>query len=195
MVVLRPQFTLPAGGLCGALVLAAACGCSSASPHASAGASASASPSPRGSAAAGPIQITDAYLPQPGSPDVAAVYFTVTDTSAETDTLLSAASAPSAQVTLMSETSSGNAESMSEITGGLLIPAHGSVALGPGGYHVMLTDPAVPLKQGGTVALTLTFRHAGKVVLDVPITSLLSDAQTGSGATDDATSMSGMPGM
>lgn len=130
-----------------------------------------------------------------GVPDVAAVYFTVTDTSAETDTLLSAASAPSAQVTLMSETSSGNAESMSEITGGLLIPAHGSVALGPGGYHVMLTDPAVPLKQGGTVALTLTFRHAGKVVLDVPITSLLSDAQTGSGATDDATSMSGMPGM
>lgn len=199
MVVLRPQSTLPVGA-CAALLLAAACGCSSATPRpnaagAPASPSTNPSPSPRGSASAGPIRITDAYLPQPASPDVAAVYFTVTDASAQADTLLSATSVPAAQVELMSETSSGNAESMSEMSGGLLVPAHGNVALGPGGYHVMLTDPVVPLKQGGTVALTLTFRRAGKLVLDVPITSLLSDAQTGSGATDAATSMSNMPGM
>ncbi|MBR7834466.1 copper chaperone PCu(A)C [Actinospica durhamensis] len=208
------HFSLPAGaavrarrglgaGLSAAALLGAACACSSAASPASgaqavaaARASASASPSPRGSASSGPIRITGAYLPQPASPDVAAVYFTVADTGDQSDTLLSATSVPAAQVALMSEVSSGGAESMTVVAGGLSIPAHGQLAFTTGGYHVMLTDPAVPLEQGGTVQLTLTFRRAGKVTLDVPITSLLSDAVTGSDATsDDATSMAGMPGM
>jgi periplasmic copper chaperone A len=37
------------------------------------------------------------------------------------------------------------------------IPAHGSVALAPGGTHVMLMDLARPLKVGTTVEMTLTF--------------------------------------
>lgn len=184
--------TLAAGG-CAAAMLLATCACSSAAGKSADAAAASASPSPRGSASAGSIQITDAYLPQPASADVAAVYFTVTDTGDEPDRLLSATSVPSAQASLMSESSSGNAESMSMVSGGLPISAHGKLVLAAGGYHVMLTDPVVPLKQGGTVLLTLTFQHAGKVSLDVPITSLLSDAQTG--ATPEETAMAGMPGM
>ena len=207
------HFRLPAGtavrvrrglgaALSAAAVLGAACACSSASPGSGAQAGPAAarspagvSPSPRGSASSGPIRITDAYLPQPAGPDVAAVYFTVADTGDQPDTLLSAASVPAAQVSLMSESAGGGAESMAVVAGGLSIPAHGQLAFTTGGYHVMLTDPAVPLKQGGTVQLTLTFRRAGKVTLDVPITSLLSDAVTGSDATSDATSMAGMPGM
>jgi copper(I)-binding protein len=188
-----------AAAVCTAATLAAACACSSAPAGTGAQAAAvaaSVSPSsPRGSASAGPIRITGAYLPQPASPDVAAVYFNVADTSAQADVLLSATSVSAAQASLMSETTSGGAETMTTLAGGLPIPAHGEVALGPGGYHLMLTDPAVPLKQGGTVLLTLTFRHAGKVRLDVPITSLLSDAQTGSGATAGSSDMSNMPGM
>lgn len=192
------RFNLPAcralaAGGCAAAVLLAACACSSTPGGSTGAAAASASPSPRGSASAGSIRITDAYLPQPASADVASVYFTVADTGAEPDTLLSASSVPSAQVSLMVETTDGNTESMTVVSGGVLIPAHGEAVFSDGGYHVMLTDPVVPLKQGGTVLLTLAFQHAGKISLDVPITSLLSDAQTGSSATSD--SMPGMPGM
>ncbi|WP_051450795.1 copper chaperone PCu(A)C [Actinospica robiniae] len=209
----HPRFPLPvrfdararrgsAAVACTAVAFATACACSSTSSDsgakaaaAAAAASASASPSPRGSASAGPIRITDAYLPQPASPDVAAVYFLVADTSAQADVLLSATSVPSAQVSLMTESTSGGAESMTPLADGLPIPGNSEVALGPGGYHVMLTDPAVPLKQGGTVRLTLTFRDAGKVQVDVPITSLLSDAQTGSDPASGGSDMTDMPGM
>jgi copper(I)-binding protein len=157
--------------------------------------SASSSPSPRGSAAAGSIEISGAYLPQPASADVAAVYFTVTDTGDQPDVLLSATSSPASQASLMRESTSDGAESMTALSGGLPIPAHGQVTLAAGGDHLMLTDPATPLKQGDTVVLALSFAHAGTVTLRVPVTSLLSDALTGSTATGAATSMAGMPGM
>lgn len=186
-------------GVC-ALTALAATACSSASPgHRAAvsggnpAAAASPSPSPRGSASAGPIRITGAYLPQPASPDVAAVYFTVADDSDQADVLVSAACVPSAQVSLMQESSSGGADSMTMLPSGLPIPAHGQVALAPDGYHVMLTDPAVPLEQGGTVLLTLHFAHAGNVLLEVPVTSLFSDALTAPTTTEG--SMAAMPGM
>jgi len=188
-------------GLC-ALVASSAAACSSTSTAKasdSAGqanaASPGASPQPRGSASAGSIRITGAYLPQPASPDVAAAYFTIADTGDQADVLVSAASTPTAQAALMNESTANGAETMTTLTGGLPIPAHGEVTLGPDGYHLMLTDPASPLKQGGTVTLALRFEHAGTVTVKVPVTSLLSDAMTGSTATATAGSMAGMPGM
>ncbi|MGH3415399.1 MAG: copper chaperone PCu(A)C [Actinocrinis sp.] len=186
-----------------AIALSAATACSSAStssPGAAADghSAAAASPSPtplRGSASAGPIQITGAYLPQPASPDVAAVYFTVADTAEQSDVLVSASSTPAAQAMLMRESAVNGAESMTALAGGLPIPARGRVTLAPGGYHLMLTDPAVPLKQGGSVMITLRFRNAGTVTVKVPVTSLLSDALTGPTATAATSSMAAMPGM
>jgi copper(I)-binding protein len=213
------RFTLPGfraphartglvGGACATVALAATA-CSSTTPsdhsvsdgHAgSVTISAStvaptASPSPRGSATAGSIRITGAYLPQPATADVAAAYFTIADTGDQADTLISATSAPAAQAMLMTESTAGGAESMTALTGGLPIPAHGQVTLTPGGYHLMLTDPATPLEQGGTVVLTLHFEHAGTVTLKVPVTSLLSDALAGPAPTGGASSTAGTPGM
>jgi copper(I)-binding protein len=45
----------------------------------------------------------------------------------------------------------------------LPLPANKPVELKPGGYHVMLMDLGQPLKEGDTVAITLTFEDkAGK---------------------------------
>ena len=184
----------------------AAAGCSASSPAAASnaaagGATASAAAQPRGSASAAGIVVSGAYIPQPATSDVAAAYFTVTDTGGRSDVLTSATCVPSAQASLMSETTSGGAESMTMLPGGLTVPAHGSLTLAPDGYHLMLTDPATPLKQGGTVELTLHFAHAGFVRIAVPVTSLLSDAMTSPGtsatatATGTGTGMPGMPGM
>jgi copper(I)-binding protein len=83
---------------------------------------------------------------------------------------------------------------MTDLPHGLAIPAQTSVALGPGGFHLMLTDPAAPLTAGGTVALTLHFQRAGTVTVRVPVTSLLSDALT-SPAASGAAGQDDMPGM
>jgi copper(I)-binding protein len=163
-------------------VTTAACASSAASPGAAATVAAAATTAvsgPRGSASLGEIKITDAYIPQPASPDVATAYFTVTDVGSQGDVLLSATSKPASQASLMQESESGaNADTMTDITGGLSIPANGAVELGPGGYHLMLTNPASTLRAGETVVLALHFKNSGTVTLNVPVTSLLSDAQT-----------------
>ena len=52
---------------------------------------------------------------------------------------------------------------MRPVSGGLLIEPGKSVALAPGGYHIMFTDLKKPLKQGDKFAATLEFEKAGKV--------------------------------
>jgi copper(I)-binding protein len=159
-------------------VTTAACGASS-TPARTVTATTSAASGPRGSASVGEIKITDAYIPQPASPDVAAAYFTVTDLGTAGDVLLSATSKPASQATLMQQSDTGaNAGVMTNMTSGLSIPAKGAVELGPGGYHLMLTNPVSVLTQGETVVLNLRFKVSGTVTLKVPVTSLLSDAQT-----------------
>lgn len=174
-----------------ALTAAISSGCASATPAAHASAAA-----PRGSASLGTLTIADAYIPQPAGRDVAAAYFTVTEHGGQGDVLLSASSVPASQATLMQESSAGAAaETMTDLPHGLAIPAQTSVALGPGGYHLMLTDPAAPLTAGGTVSLTLRFQHAGTVTLRVPVTSLLSDALTSSAGAGTTAGTTDMPGM
>jgi len=52
------------------------------------------------------------------------------------------------------------------------IPAGQTVALQPGGLHVMLLGLKQPLKQGTSYPLTLTFQRAGSVTVTVPIQDL-----------------------
>ena len=55
---------------------------------------------------------------------------------------------------------------MRELKDGLAIPAHGSVGLTPGGYHLMFTHLTHPLTKGETVKATLNFEHAGPVEVE-----------------------------
>ena len=58
---------------------------------------------------------------------------------------------------------------MSEVKNGLNIPAHGTIRLAPGGYHVMFTHLTKPLAKGDTVKATFTFEHAGAVAVEFPV--------------------------
>ena len=186
--------TVGATLLCAAIA-AISTGCAS-SAHTTPVPAAKTAAAPRGSASLGTLTIADAYIPQPAARDVAAAYFTVTEHGGQGDVLLSASSVPASQATLMQESSAGAAaETMTDVPHGLAIPAQTSVALGPGGYHLMLTDPASPLTAGGTVSLTLHFQHAGTVTLRVPVTSLLSDALTSSAGASATAGTTDMPGM
>jgi copper(I)-binding protein len=63
----------------------------------------------------------------------------------------------------------GDVMRMRELEGGLPIPAGETVALQPGGYHVMFMDLAGPFEAGQSVEVTLTFEKAGDLTLTMPV--------------------------
>ncbi|MBK6495406.1 MAG: copper chaperone PCu(A)C [Gemmatimonadetes bacterium] len=52
------------------------------------------------------------------------------------------------------------------------IPAHGEVALRPGGLHLMIFGLKAPLTVGDTVALTLTFDDGKTLSLKAPVRAM-----------------------
>jgi copper(I)-binding protein len=70
----------------------------------------------------------------------------------------------------------GDMMQMRPLAAGLELPAGKTVALEPGGYHVMLMDLKQPLKDGATVPVTLTIEgRDGKretLQLEVPVKPL-----------------------
>ncbi len=68
---------------------------------------------------------------------------------------------------------------MREITAGVEIPAHSTVKLAPGGYHLMFVGLKHPLIKGETVEATLTFEHAGALAVDMPVLPIGAPGPTG----------------
>lgn len=121
---------------------------------------------PGGRGQIGALQISNAYVPAPASPDVAAAYVTVHNTGQTADRLLRASSTAGRSTTL-------HRDQGTEMIGlrDVAIPAGATVAMKPGGIHLMIEQPRSGLKMGGQVALTLVFAHAGTLTLQVPIVS------------------------
>ena len=69
---------------------------------------------------------------------------------------------------------------------GLALPAGKTVALTPGGYHVMLMDLKATLPKDSTIPLTLTFKNAkgeqSQVELKVPVATTAPGAAVGAPA-------------
>jgi copper(I)-binding protein len=131
-----------------------------------------------GGAATDPIVVSGAYVREPASPDVAAAYFTVYNTTGTDDTLTSVATGAGEDATVMSEDNGA----MRELPGGLRIPAHSSVTLSPGKGHVMIEHLLGPLRPGQYVNLQLTFANAGPVNVSAPVIAIRAPAPT-AGAT------------
>ena len=66
----------------------------------------------------------------------------------------------------------GNVMRMREIEGGLAIPPGATVALAPGGIHLMMMGLKEPLKQGERVPVTLVFEKAGSIDVELAVTAM-----------------------
>ena len=51
----------------------------------------------------------------------------------------------------------------------ILIKAEGSLALQPGGYHLMFLNLKQPLKEGESVILSLSFDNGQQLIFDTPV--------------------------
>jgi len=139
---------------------------------------------------AGDLVISHAWSrATPGGARVAVGYLTIKNNGASADRLVGGSSQVSADIEVHEMAMKNDVMVMRPVSGGLTIPPGQSVALAPGGYHLMLMNLQAPLKQGARVPVTLQFEKAGKidVVLDV----------RGIGATDANSGSSdySMPGM
>ncbi|MFV0474694.1 MAG: copper chaperone PCu(A)C [Pikeienuella sp.] len=98
-------------------------------------------------------------------------YAEIVNAGAESDALV-AISTPAAGMSMLHETViKDGVASMGHVTA-IPVPAGGSAALAPGGYHGMLMKLNAPLKEGELIPLTLTFEKAGEVVIDVAIAAM-----------------------
>jgi periplasmic copper chaperone A len=128
--------------------------------------------------AAGPIAVTNAYIVAPVPPtEIAAAYFTVYNTTAVPDKLVSVVSGAGALSVLHVETSNGN---MVMAEDGLTIPAHGSLVLRVGQDHVMIEKLYGQVKPGQTVDLDLQFQNAGSIDVVAPVIKVGTTPPTGS---------------
>jgi len=120
----------------------------------------------------------------PKGAEVGSGYLTIQNKGATPDRL-TGGTADFATVEVHQMTKENGVSQMREVAGGLAIPAHGSVGLSPGGYHIMFTHLTHPLTKGDSVKATLNFEHAGAVEVEFKV--------TGVGAAEGG--MKGMEGM
>ena len=112
----------------------------------------------------GPIAIETPWLrATPGGAKVAGGYVTLRNTGTEPDRLTGAAIPQAGRAEIHSMTTEGGVMKMAPVEGGLALAPRASVALKPGGYHLMFLDLKDGLKAGETVSGTLTFERAGTV--------------------------------
>jgi periplasmic copper chaperone A len=104
---------------------------------------------------------------------VSGAYLTISNTGGKADRLVSIISSV-ANVAEVHETVvlDGGMMGMRLVQGGLEIPAHGSVALTPGRYHIMMMDLKQQLVAGQTITLSLRFQSGKQIDVDVPVKSI-----------------------
>ncbi|QMU74504.1 copper chaperone PCu(A)C [Streptacidiphilus sp. PB12-B1b] len=123
-----------------------------------------------GSSPASParISVSGAYVPLSATPDMAVAYFDIANTGGSADRLTGVTS-PDAQ---SAELDQSTATSMTAITGGVAVPAHGSTAFARDGRHVMLMGLSPAPRLGGHVELRLTFQHSGTITVEATVQPL-----------------------
>ena len=142
-------------------------------------------------ASADPVKAGDLVLDNawtratPKGSQVGAGYLTIRNDGAEDDRL-TGVSVDFASAQIHEMKMDKGVMQMRELPDGLVIPAHKSVTLAPGGMHLMFVGLKHALTKGETVKATLTFAHAGQVAVDMPVMAI------GANGHGDAHEMKGM---
>lgn len=116
----------------------------------------------------GDITISGAFTRAtlPNAP-VAGGFLTLTNKGSEDDVLVSASSDVAQETQIHEMAMDGNVMKMRQLPDGLTLPAGESVALKPGGFHIMFMGLKGPLVEGESVEVTLNFAKAGPVAISL----------------------------
>ncbi len=123
-----------------------------------------------GTVLASDIEVSDAWVRAPiGQVNVTAGYFTLTNTGAEQDTLLSVESTLAAKTEIHTTFEGEGGMMRMRPVPQIVIPAGGTHALKPGADHLMLMGLEQTVEDGDTATLRLTFQRSGIIEVVVPV--------------------------
>jgi len=100
---------------------------------------------------------------------VGAAYLSLKNDGKTDDRLVSASSPAAEKVELHSMTMTNGVMKMRQVPG-IEVQAGRTVALEPGGLHLMLIGLKEPLREGARVPATLSFERAGSVSVELAVT-------------------------
>jgi copper(I)-binding protein len=103
-----------------------------------------------------------------GAGGTAAVYLTIVNGGADADQLLGAMTPVAAQAGLHAVTIQGDVVRM-RVAPVIPIPAEGRIVLRPGVWHIMLMGLKKPLEKHTSFPLTLSFKKAGSLTVEVAV--------------------------
>ncbi|MEU9207741.1 copper chaperone PCu(A)C [Streptomyces sp. NPDC048415] len=111
------------------------------------------------------LKVTGAYVRQPPTADMAAGYFTVTNTGRQPDRLTGVSSDDATSVTMHRTTAQNWMEPVKAFT----IPAGGRLVLRTGGDHLMLMGFGKKPTVGETITLRLRFAASDSITVRAPV--------------------------
>lgn len=125
-----------------------------------------------GDAKLGALDIKSAWArATPPKAPAGGAFLSVTNTGAAADSLLGASSDVAKTVELHTHVQQGDVMRMMQVDK-IDLPAGQTVALAPGGLHIMLIGLKQPLTEGASFPLELTFATAGKVTVTVDVKAI-----------------------
>jgi copper(I)-binding protein len=111
------------------------------------------------------LKVTGAYIRQPVTADMAAGYFTITNTGRQPDRLTGVTSDIAGTVTMHRTTAENQMAPVKAFT----IPAGGSLTLRTGGNHLMLMGLKKKPTAGETVTFHLRFAESDSITVRAPV--------------------------
>lgn len=121
------------------------------------------------------VQISDAWVRETiAGQSGTAAYLTIVNRGSGNDRLAAVLAAPPVTASIHETSTSAGISSMKALQNGLEIPRGGSVALRPGGAHIMISGLTSQLHEGGTLKLRLRFERSGDKAVDFKVASAIS---------------------
>ncbi len=119
---------------------------------------------------AGDLVISQAWSrATPGGAKIGGGYLTIENKGSAPDRLVAVSGDIAGKIEVHEMAVTNGVMTMRPLDQGLTIEPGKTVSLAPGGYHLMLMELKMPLKQGDTVPLTLQFEKAGKVAVTLDV--------------------------
>lgn len=127
----------------------------------------------------GPIEVVHPWArATPPAAKVGGGYAEIRNDGSEPDRLVSVTAEVAGRVEIHEMGVKDGIMTMRPVEGGVPVPANGTAALAPGGYHLMMLELKRPLKAGESFAGTMTFEKAGTIAVTFDVQAIGS---TGAG--------------
>lgn len=116
------------------------------------------------------IKVVDVYAIAASPSAKAGATFAILHNESEVEVRLTGASSEVAKrIELHTHLMEDGVMKMREVEGGMVIPAHGDLAMHRGHYHIMMMGLTKSLIDGDEFTMTLEFENAASVEITVPV--------------------------